>query len=81
MENYFFDFDGTICESRHIYAASVQKAFEARGVKVPTTEDIYQAMGNSDRCLNRPLGPGGTPKRPGPDPVCGKHGGICPAGG
>ena len=21
MENYFFDFDGTICESRHIYAA------------------------------------------------------------
>lgn len=45
MENYFFDFDGTICESRHIYAASVQKAFEARGVKVPSTEDIYQAMG------------------------------------
>lgn len=45
MENYFFDFDGTICESRHIYAASVQKVFEARGVKVPTTEDIYQAMG------------------------------------
>lgn len=31
MGNYFFDFDGTICESRHIYAASVQKTFEARG--------------------------------------------------
>ena len=40
-----FDFDDTICESRHIYAASVQKTFEARGVKVPSTEDIYQAMG------------------------------------
>lgn len=31
MGNYFFDFDDTICESRHIYAASVQKTFEARG--------------------------------------------------
>ncbi|GHV97224.1 phosphatase [Lactobacillus nasalidis] len=45
METYFFDFDGTICESRHIYAASVQKAFEARGVKVPSREAVYQAMG------------------------------------
>ena len=45
MGNYFFDFDDTICKSRHIYAASVQKTFEARGGKVPSTEDIYQAMG------------------------------------
>lgn len=45
MENYFFDFDGTICESRDIYVVAVQKAFEARGVRVPTQSEVYNAMG------------------------------------
>lgn len=45
MQNYFFDFDGTICESRDIYVAAVQKAFEARGVRVPSQDEVYNAMG------------------------------------
>ena len=45
MENYFFDFDGTLCESRDIYVASVQKTFEEHGVKVPTRAEVYGAMG------------------------------------
>ena len=35
MENYFFDFDGTICESRHIYAtcACTWGAFDPASLK------------------------------------------------
>lgn len=45
MENYFFDFDGTLADSRDTAILSTQAAFHTLGLEIPEKEMIRYYMG------------------------------------
>lgn len=45
MENYFFDFDGTLADSGDAAAIAIQKSFKKEGYPVPNRDEIDYYMG------------------------------------
>ena len=48
LENYLFDFDGTIADSGETGIIAVQKAFVDYGLKKPTAESVFPKISNRE---------------------------------
>ncbi|HIW71233.1 MAG TPA: HAD family hydrolase [Candidatus Levilactobacillus faecigallinarum] len=60
MQNFFFDFDGTLADTRAVAVTATQKAFAAKGLTEPSDDVVAGYMGipievSFDKMADRPL--------------------------